>query len=62
MSYELPETSVPNDKPTTPDTGILDTADASALDLALVTTIVAGSLAMLGGAALVAKLYLCHKF
>ena len=57
MSYELPETSV-----STPDTGAIDATDASALDLALVTLIVAGSLATLGGAALVAKLYLCHKF
>ncbi len=63
MSYELPETSVPgNDKPTTPDTGALDAADVSALDMTLLVTIAAGSLATLGGAALVAKLYLCHKF
>lgn len=63
MSYELPETSVPgNDKPTTPDTGTLDATDVSALDMTMLVTIAAGSLAMLGGVALVAKLYLCHKF
>lgn len=63
MSYELPETSVGTEqKPQTPNTGALDATDASALDLALVTTLAAGGLALLGGAALVAKLYLCHKF
>ena len=51
-----------NDKPTTPDTGTLDVTDVSALDMTLLVTIAAGSLAMLGGVALVAKLYLCHKF
>lgn len=63
VSWKLPQTGAPAEqKPETPNTGALDATDASALDLALVTLIAAGSLATLGGAALVAKLYLCHKF
>lgn len=58
MSYELPETSAPE----SPNTGSVDAYDVNALDMALITTLAAGSLATLGGAALVAKLYLCHKF
>lgn len=63
MSYELPNTSVgTEEKPSTPNTGSLDATETGALDLALISTIAAGSLALAGGAALVAKLYLCHKF
>jgi len=63
MSYELPQTGAgTEDKPTTPDTGVVGTAEANALDLTLVLTVVAGSLALLGGAGLIAKLYLCRKF
>lgn len=62
MAYELPTTSAPEEKPTTPDSGIVGLIESGALDLGTVMLIVSVAVAGLAGAALIAKLYLKHKF
>lgn len=62
--YELPDTSAPTEdkKPNVPDTGIVGLIEPGALDMATITLIVSVALASVAGIALIAKLYLKHKF
>lgn len=67
-AYKLPNTSVGtddkenNDKPNVPDTGIVGLIETGALDLGTLTLIVSVAVAGIAGVALIAKLYLKHKF
>ncbi len=65
----LPNTSAPDEdkdkddnKPSTPNTGIVGLFESGALDLGTLTLIVSVALASAAGLALIAKLYLKHKF
>lgn len=60
MAYKLPDTSTGDMN--TPDTGIIGLIESGALDLGMVTLIIAAAVATIAGASLVAKLYLKHKF
>lgn len=63
-AWKLPDTSAGEDdkKPNTPNTGIIGLFEAGALDLGTLTLIVSVGLASAAGLALIAKLYLKHKF
>lgn len=60
-AWKYPVTSAP-EEPSTPNSGIVGLIESGAMDLGMVTLIASVAVASIAGAALIAKLYLKHKF